>query len=150
MKSDAPIPVRIIHDRVEAPPGLRIVQLSMTAHDRRRVRRIVEAPDGVQLALELPTGTVLHPGQLLHHDADAAYVVSAAAEEVLVVWPANIEEAARVAHLIGNMHRDIQVDRDAILTLADDTLAARIMKEGVRFERTRRPFHGRSPGEHAH
>ena len=122
----------------------------MTAHDRRRVRRLVEAPDGVVLALELPTGTVLHPGQLLHHDAEAAYVVSAADEEVLVVQPRDIGEGARVAHLIGNMHRDIHVDGDTIIALADETLASRIAKTGAPFERTRRPFHGRAPGEHAH
>jgi urease accessory protein len=149
MNSNTPIPVRVIH-QMTAPEGVRIVELAMTAHDRRRVRRIVAAPDGVQLALELPTGTVLHPGQLLHHDAEAAYVVSAAEEAVLVIWPAGIAEAARIAHLIGNLHRDIHVDGDTIITLAEDTLAARIAKEGVRFERTRRPFHGRSQGEHAH
>jgi urease accessory protein len=122
----------------------------MSAHDRRRVRRLVEAPDGVVLALELPTGTILHPGQLLHHDAEAAYVVSAADEEVLVVRPRDIAEAARVAHLIGNMHRDIHVAANEIVALADDTLTDRIAKTGAAFERARRPFHGRAPGEHSH
>jgi urease accessory protein len=122
----------------------------MNAHDRRRVRRLVEAPDGAVLALELPTGTVLHPGQVLHHDADGAYVVVAADEEVLVVRPRGIAEAARIAHLIGNLHRDIQVDGDEIIALADETLAERIAKTGAPVERTRRPFQGRAAGEHAH
>jgi urease accessory protein len=122
----------------------------MSAHDRRRVRRLVEAPDGAVLALELPTGTVLHPGQVLHHDAHGAYVVVAADEEVLVVRPRDIGEAARIAHLIGNLHRDIQVDGDEIIALADATLAERIAKTGAAVERTERPFHGRAPGEHAH
>ena len=145
-----PISIRVLHVHTEPPAGLPVVELPMTAHDRRRVRRLVEAPDGVVLALELPTGTILHPGQLLHHDAEAAYVVSAADEEVLIVHPRDIAEAARVAHLIGNMHRDIRVDGRAIIALADDTLAGRIAKTGAPFERTRRPFHGRAPGEHAH
>jgi len=145
-----PIPVRVLHVHSEPPAGLPVVDLPMTAHDRRRVRRFVEAPDGVVLALELPTGTILHPGQLLHHDAEAAYVVSAADEEVLVVRPRDIAEAARVAHLIGNMHRDIHVAANEIVVLADDTLAHRIATSGAPFERTRRPFHGRAPGEHSH
>lgn len=145
-----PIPVRVLHVHSEPPAGLPVVDLSMTAHDRRRVRRFVEAPDGVVLALELPTGTILHPGQLLHHDAEAAYVVSAADEEVLVVRPRDMAEAARVAHLIGNMHRDIHVAANEIVVLADDTLASRIASSGAPFERTRRPFHGRAPGEHSH
>src|SRR4026209_1763440 len=110
-----PIPVRVLHVHSEPPAGLPVVELPMTAHDRRRVRRLVEATDGVVLALELPTGTILHPGQLLHHDAEAAYIVSAADEDVLVVRPRDIAEAARVAHLIGNMHRDIHVeDREIV------------------------------------
>lgn len=127
-----------------------MIELPMSAHDRRRVRRLVEAPDGVVLALELPTGTILHPGQLLHHDAEAAYVVAAADEDVLVVRPRDIAEAARVAHLIGNMHRDIHVDRHEIVALADETLLDRVRRLGAQVERTRRPFHGRAPGEHAH
>jgi urease accessory protein len=129
---------------------LPIVELPMSAHDRRRVRRLVEAPDGVVLALELPTGTILHPGQLHHHDAEAAYVVSAAEEDVLVVHPRDIAQAARVAHLIGNMHRDIHVEGTQIVALADDGLMERIRKLGAIVERTRCAFHGRAPGEHAH
>jgi urease accessory protein len=142
--------VQALHHHAEPPAGVPVVQLPMSAHDRRRVRRLVEAPDGAVLALELPTGTVLHPGQVLHHDAHGAYVVVAADEEVLVVRPRDIGEAARIAHLIGNLHRDIQVDGDEIIALADATLAERIAKTGAAVERTERPFHGRAPGEHAH
>src|SRR5437868_10637947 len=99
--SSIPISVRAVHPHTEAPLGLRVVELPMSATDRRRVRRLVEAPDGVVFALELPTGTILHPGQLLHHDAQTAYVVSAADEDVLVVAPRGLAEAARVGHLIG-------------------------------------------------
>ena len=150
MKPEPPIPIRILHLDAEPPAGLPIVELPMNAHDRRRVRRLVEAPDGVVLALELPTGTILHPGQLLHHDAEAAYVVSAADEDVLVVRPRDIAEAARVAHLIGNMHRDIHVEDRQIVALADDALIERIRKMGAEVDRVRRPFHGHAPGEHAH
>ena len=145
-----PVSVRALHTHSEPPAGLAVVELPMTAHDRRRVRRLVEAPDGVVLALELPTGTILHPGQLLYLDREAAYVVSAADEDVLVVRPRDIAEGARVAHLIGNMHRDIHVEGATIIALADETLAILIAKTGAPFERTRRPFHGRAPGEHAH
>src|SRR5262245_39745576 len=89
-----------------------VVQLAMTAHDRRRVRRIVEAPDGTRLALELPTGTVLVPGQVMHRANGRAYVVAAAPEDVIVARPRSLEEAARVGHLIGNLHRDLEAVGD--------------------------------------
>jgi urease accessory protein len=122
----------------------------MNAHDRRRVRRLVNAPDGATLALELPTGTVLQPGQVLHHENARAYIVTAADEEVLVIRPRDLEEAARVGHLIGNLHRDIEVTDAEIVTLADDALADRLTRAGAAVERARRPFQGRAPGEHAH
>jgi urease accessory protein len=129
---------------------LPIVELPMSAVDRRRVRRLVEAPDGVVFALELPTGTILHPGQLLHHDAGAAYVVCAADEDVFIVSPRDLAEAAQVGHLIGNMHRDIHTDGNDVVALADGVLADRLARAGVRFVKARGPFHGRAPGEHSH
>src|SRR6188768_1564829 len=122
MKPEPAIPIRILRRDAEPPARLPVVELPMTAHDRRRVRRLVEAPDGLVLALELPTGTILHPGQLLHHNTNAAYVVSAADELVLVLRPRDLNEAARAGHLIGNMHRDIHVEQGAIIALADDVL----------------------------
>jgi urease accessory protein len=128
----------------------RIVELAMNAADRRRVRRRVEAPDGESFALELPTGTVLHAGQVLHVNAERAYVVSAAPEDVILVRPRDASEAARVGHLIGNLHRDIDVQTDGITALWDEVLADRLRRIGTSVERTRRPFHGNAPGEHSH
>jgi urease accessory protein len=126
------------------------VAIPMTAADRRRVRRIVEAADGTRLGLELSAGTVLHPGQVIHRKGDREYVVTAAPEEVLVVRPRTIEEAARLGHLIGNLHRDIEVYGGDLIALADEALADRLSRAGVPFERSMRPFEGRATGEHSH
>jgi urease accessory protein len=127
-----------------------VVELRMTAHDRRRVRRIVEAPDGVCLALELATGTVLVPGQVLHRANGRAYVVAAAPEDVIVARPRSVEEAARVGHLIGNLHRDLEASGDVVIALADAALADRLRRAGILFAIERRAFHGKAPGDHAH
>jgi urease accessory protein len=126
------------------------IEIPMTAHDRRRVRRIVQAPDGTSFPLDLPTGSVLHPGQVLHQNGERTYVVSAAAEDVLVIHPRDVAEAARVGHLIGNLHRDIDVHGSDVVALADQALADRLRRAGVAFDVDRRAFHGRAPGEHAH
>jgi urease accessory protein len=126
------------------------VELPMTAHDRRRVRRLVEAPDGARLALELATGTVLTPGQVLHRAGTRCYVVTAAPEDVIVARPRTLEEAARVGHLIGNLHRDLEASGDVVVALADAALADRLRRAGVPFALERRAFHGKAPGEHAH
>jgi urease accessory protein len=126
------------------------VEIPMTAHDRRRVRRMIDAPDGARFPLELATGTVLHPGHVLHQAAGRTYVVAAAPEDVLVIRPRDLAEAARVGHLIGNLHRDIDADDGHVVALADPALADRLRRAGVPFVEERRPFHGRAPGEHAH
>lgn len=122
----------------------------MTAADRRRVRRLISAPDGLQFPLELPTGTVLHPGQVIHETGGRAYVVTAAPEDVVLIRPRTLAEAARVGHLIGNLHRDIETDGDAVIALADTALADRLRRLGVGFTEERRAFQGRAPGGHAH
>ncbi len=126
------------------------VWVPMTADDRRRVRRRLTISDGTVFALELPTGTVLKPGQILHTVGQQAYIVSAAPEDVLIIHPRDLREAARAGHLIGNLHRDIDLEGEGITVLWDAPLEERLRRAGLSVERTRRPFHGNPPGEHSH
>ena len=126
------------------------IEIPMTAHDRRRVRRMIDAPDGARFPLELATGTVLHPGQVLHKGDGRTYVVAAAPEDVLVARPRDLAEAARLGHLIGNLHRDLEADGGDVVALAAAALADRLRRAGVPFVEERRPFHGRAPSGHSH
>ena len=134
------------------PPGhpFHTVRIPMIAEDRVRVRRRLKAPDGCQFALALPTGIKLWPGQILYSRVGQIYVVDAAPEKVIVVHPRDMREAARVGHLIGNMHRDIDLEGDGIAVLYDEVLEDRLLQAGLEIERDERPFHGNSVGEHAH
>ena len=127
-----------------------VIELPMTSEDRRRVRRRLTASDGREFALELPTGTVLSVGHALYAEGHTAYVVTAAPEDVLVVTPRSLEEAAFVGHLIGNLHRDIDIVGGQVIALWNAPLERRLEKEGLEAERTMRPFKGRPPGEHSH
>ena len=127
-----------------------VVELPMTSEDRQRVRRRLTASNGQEFALELPTGTTLHVGHAIYAEENKAYVVTAAPEEVLVVTPNNIEEAAFIGHLIGNLHRDIDIQTGQVIALWNAPLEQRLEKEGLSAERTLRPFRGKPPGEHSH
>ena len=127
-----------------------VIELPMTSEDRQRVRRRLTASDGQAFALELPTGTTLHVGYALYAEGGKAYVVTAAPEEVLVVTPNNVEEAAFIGHLIGNLHRDIDIREGQVIALWNAPLEQRLEKEGLAAERTKRPFRGKPPGEHSH
>jgi urease accessory protein len=124
-------------------PHLHIIQIPMTALDRRRVRRRLVAPDGAELLLAFPTGTYLAPGTLLEKLGDTAYVVSAASEEVAVIRPMTMAQAVKVAHAIGNLHRDLVEDADAYLALWDAPLELLLTRLDVSFAREWRPFLGR-------
>jgi urease accessory protein len=126
------------------------IRLPMTAEDRARVRRKIMAPDGRELALALPTGTRLWPGQVIHCEEDRVYVIEAAPELVTVIHPRNLREAAAAGHLVGNMHRDVDLDGDGIAVLYDEILEERLRRAGLELERTERPFHGNAGGGHSH
>jgi len=146
-----PETVRIDALPVLDPGGRTVVPLPLTAHDRRRVRRRLDARDGTVFELALPTGTVLAVGHVLHATSTTAYVVAAADEQVIVVRPRNRTEAARVGHLVGNLHRDLDIDDDGtLIALHDEPLEARLRAAGYDAIVARRPFRGRAPGEHGH
>ena len=130
--------------------GYDVVELPMTSEDRVRVRRRLKTSDGLEFAVELPTGAVLAVGHALYVADKTAYVVTAAPEDVLVVTPKTLEEAAFVGHLIGNLHRDVDIVGGQVVALWNAPLEARLAKEGLEAERTQRPFKGKPPGEHSH
>ncbi|GAA5500906.1 urease accessory protein UreE [Deinococcus xinjiangensis] len=125
-----------------------LIEVPLTAVDRRRVRRRLTAPDGAELLLALPTGTVLMPGSVLETRDGLSYVVAAAPEDVAVISPRSISEAARVAHAVGNLHRDFIEDNGVFLVLWDAPIELLLTRLGVHFERETRPFHGRPSWQH--
>jgi urease accessory protein len=153
---DAEVGVGFDHDliRIETLPNLKcddleMIFLEMTCTDRRRIRRRIIAPDGLELGLALPTGTVLEPGTILHANKTRAYVVTAALEEVVLIHARDWSEGARIAHQIGNFHRDIQtLENFEMLALWDAPLELLLLRLGASFERTVRPFLGRPSWEH--
>ena len=120
--------------------GLERDELVLTAEERRWGRRRVVTAAGRELALALPTGTVLVPGQVLHVGVDWYVVVEAAAEAVLVVRPRSWEEGLRVAFEVGNRHFALAVDGERLLVPDDPAMEQLLGRLGVAFERTRAVF----------
>lgn len=140
-------PIKI--ERLGEVTGSQTVEIPMTAAERRLNRRRLMAPGGQEILLALPTGTVLQPGQALVAVGATVYRVSAAPEELLLIYPQNLEQAARIGHLVGNLHRELDFYPDHLAALYEEVLAARLAKM-VRVERGQGPFLSRAPGEHSH
>jgi urease accessory protein len=127
----------------------RVVDIPMTAEERSRVHRRLRAPDGTELVLDLPTGMVLAPGQVVAVVGDTAYRVQAVAEEVLLIDPRDAGEGVRVGHVLGNLHRDLCLEGSTVVVLWDPVLFERLRRLGVRVERSRRAFTGRALHGHS-
>ena len=121
--------------------------LVLTAEERRWGRRRVITRAGRELALALPTGSVLAPGDVLHVGDDWYVEVEAAVEAVLVVTPRTREEGLRVAFEVGNRHFTLAVDGARLLVPDDPAMEQLLARLGVAFERTRAVF---TPIGHAH
>jgi urease accessory protein len=114
--------------------------LTLTAEERRWGRRRVRTRAGRELALALPTGTTLTPGDVLHVEAGWYVVVEAAPEPVLAVTPATREEAIRIAFEVGNRHFTLALDRDRLLVPDDPAMEQLLTRLGLAWERERLRF----------
>jgi urease accessory protein len=115
-------------------------RLVLTAEERRWGRRRVTTEKGRMLALALPTGSVLTPGEILYVAAEWYVVVEAAAEPVLAVTVRSREEGLRVAFEVGNRHFSLALDGERLLVADDPAMERLLTRLGVTFERTQAVF----------
>jgi urease accessory protein len=120
--------------------GLERDVLVLGAEERRWGRRRVRTAGGRELALALPTGSVLVPGHVLHVGGDHYVVVEAAAEAVLAVTPRSREEALRVAFEVGNRHFTVAIDGERLLVPDDVAMEQLLGRLGVPWVRDRAVF----------
>jgi urease accessory protein len=114
--------------------------LCLTAEERRWGRRRVRTLGGRELALALPTGTTLQPGDVLHLDATWYVAVEAAPEPVLAVTPRSREEALRIAFEVGNRHFTLALDGERLLVHDDPAMVQLLTRLGVPWERETSSF----------
>jgi urease accessory protein len=109
--------------------------LRLTWEERRwtRKRRVTTA--GREIALALPTGTVLEPGDVLAVEEDWYLVVEVRPEPVLVLFPESYEAAVRIAFDVGNRHFSLGCEGDTLLVPDDTAMEHLVTRLGVRWER---------------
>lgn len=114
--------------------------LVLPAEERRWGRRRVTTSGGRELALALPTGSVLVPGEILHVARDWYVVIEAAVEPVLAVSSRTREEELRVAFEVGNRHFTLAVDGDRLLVPDDPAMEQLLRRLDVPWQRDRAIF----------
>ena len=115
-------------------------RLVLSAEERRWGRRRVKTERGRELALALPTGSVLTPGHVLYVGEDHYVVIEAAEEPVLAVTPRSPDEAIRVAFEVGNRHFSLAIDGARLLVPDDAAMEQLLRRLGVPWRRDRAVF----------
>ena len=115
-------------------------RLVVTAEERRWGRRRVTTEKGRVLALALPTGSVLAPGEILHVARDWYVVIEAATEPVIAVTRRSPEEALRVAFEVANRHLTLAVDGDRLLVPDDPEMEQLVERLSVPWRRDQAVF----------
>jgi len=123
--------------------------LVLTAEERRWGRRRVRTHGGRELALALPTGSQLTPGDILYVGREWYVTVEAAAEPVLAVTPRSQDEGLRLAFEVGNRHFMLALDGARILVPDDPAMEQLLTRLGVPWERVRAIFDPISGHRHA-
>ena len=141
--SDSGVPVITethVHVKAGGLDGLERDALVLTAEERRWGRRRVRTRGGRELALALPTGSVLTSGDVLHVGDGWYAIVEAAAEAVIAVTPRSREEAIRVAFEVGNRHFTLALDGERLLVPDDPAMEQLLARLGVPWRRDRAVF----------
>ena len=137
------IPI-VTETHVRATPaellGLDRDRLVLSAEERRWGRRRVKTAQGRELALALPTGSVLTPGHVLYVGSDHYVVIEAAEEAVLAVTPRSADEAIRVAFEVGNRHFSLAIDGSRLLVPDDVAMEQLLGRLGVPWQRDQAVF----------
>lgn len=114
--------------------------LRLTWEERRWGRRRIITKGGREVALALPTGSVLSPGSVLLVEPDWYLEVEAAPEPVIAAFPRDHAEAIRLAFEVGNRHFSLAIEKDALLVPDDPAMEQLLTRLGVQWERRSRVF----------
>jgi urease accessory protein len=114
--------------------------LVLTAEERRWARRRVRTQGGRALALALPTGTRLRPGEIIVVAPAWYVVVEAAVEPVIAIAPRSRDEALRIAFEVGNRHCALAIEGDELLVPDDPAMRQLLERLGVEWRCGRAPF----------
>ena len=140
------------HLHVEPPAlaGKERDALWLTWEERRWTRKRVVTAAGREVALALPTGSVLRAGDVIAVEADWYLVVEARPEPVLAVFPRERAEAIRVAFDVGNRHFSLALDGETLLVPDDTAMEQLLARLGVPWERRVAVYDPIGGGGHRH
>ncbi|MFE4104858.1 urease accessory protein UreE [Almyronema epifaneia] len=127
-----------LSDEVNRLPDFR---LSLTAEERSRSRHRFTADNGEAVYLNLPRGTHLRGGDLLHEgNLDALVQIVAKPEPILTVMGTTPLDLLRAAYHLGNRHVPLEITPTYLRLAEDQVLAAMLQQLGLQVMNETAPF----------
>lgn len=139
-----------LHVAEDALRGRERDTLCLTWEERRWTRKRAQTSAGREVALALPTGSVLQPGDVIAIESDWYLAVEGRPEPVLAIAPRDRAEAIRVAFDVGNRHFSLALDGDVLLVPDDTAMEQLVQRLGVPWARRTAVYAPIGGGGHRH
>ena len=129
-----------VHVDASALEGKERDTLCLTWDERRWTRKRIVTTLGREVALALPTGSLLRPGDVVAGEAAWYLEVEGKPEPVLAVTPRDRNEAIRIAFDVGNRHFPVAISGDELLVPDDTAMVQLLTRLGVAWKRAAAVF----------
>jgi urease accessory protein len=139
-----------LHVAPEALAGRERDTLRLAWEERRWTRKRALTTAGREVALALPTGSVLRPGEVLALEDGWYLEVEGRPESVLAIFPRDHAEAILVAFDVGNRHFSLALDGETLLVPDDTAMEQLVGRLGVPWERRVAVYDPIGGGGHRH
>lgn len=124
--------------------------LSLTAEERTRSRHRFETPEGGEVFLRLPRGTVLQDGDLLRSQTGDVIQIIAKPEPVLTVRATHTLTLLRAAYHLGNRHVSLEITANYLRLSFDPVLKNLLEQMNVEIIEEIVPFRPEMGAYHEH
>ncbi|HMK75628.1 MAG TPA: Urease accessory protein UreE [Thermodesulfobacteriota bacterium] len=146
--------MKLIERKINVTNGVHLDGLERDAivlgwEERRRTRQRLTTKKGTEIALALSTGTILTDGDILYMDDRCYIAVEAAKEDVIVIYPEDVEEGAVIAYELGNRHLPVSIGKENIVTLQNPQMEEFLRKTAIRHQLQKESFEPTRKG-HSH
>ena len=129
--------------------GLERDALVLGWEERRKPRQRLTTQKGAEIALALPTGTILREGDILYIDDHSYITIEDAKEDVIVIYPEDMEQGATIAYEMGNRHLPVSIGRGHMMTPHNPHLEEFLRKGLIRHQLRKGSFEPTRKG-HSH
>lgn len=108
--------------------------------ERRKARQKIRTKKGVEIAIALPTGTILNNSDILYRDDKCYIAVEAEKEDVISIQLNDITGSAMIAYELGNRHAPVSISNSRLMTPYNHLIEDLLKRLSIRYERSKDIF----------